>query len=192
MNQGGIVDKVFGGWELTGLFQWSTGAPISFVDGRGTLNRGTYSGRQGVNTNLTAEQIRNLTGVFEANGNIYFINPSIINAAGQAATGYINASNTNALFNGQVFFNVPEGSTGNLGRTLIDGPSGYNINAALLKNIRFTERVRVQLRAEAFNVLNNVRFIQNTQFASINSTQFGRITGASAAREMQFAFRFEF
>jgi hypothetical protein len=60
---------------------------------------------------LTADQIRNLTGVFEANGNIYFINPSSYQRSRTVLqTGYINPANTNALFNGQVFFNVPEGS----------------------------------------------------------------------------------
>ena len=52
--------------------------------------------------------------------------------------------------------------------------------------------MRVQLRAEAFNLLNNTNFIQNTQFANINSTSFGQITSAFAPREIQFAARFEF
>lgn len=192
LNQGGILDKIVGGWELTGLFQWGTGSPITFVDSRGTINRGTYSGRQTANSSLTNEQIQDLTGIFEANGRIYWINPSIINTTGRAAEGYINPSNANVLFNGQVFFNVPEGQTGNLGRTIINGPSTYNINSALLKNIRFGETIKVQLRAEAFNLLNNVNFFNNTQFANINSTTFGQITSAGAARTMQFAFRFEF
>ncbi|MEK7724145.1 MAG: hypothetical protein AAB336_07355, partial [Acidobacteriota bacterium] len=191
-NQGGVLDKIVGGWELTGLFQFGTGSPISFVDSRGTLNRGAYSGRQTANSSLSNQQIQDLVGIFEANGRIYFINPSIINTTGRAAEGYINPSNSNALFNGQVFFNVHEGQTGNLARTIINGPSTYNINSALLKNIRFGETIKVQLRAEAFNLLNNVRFFNNTQFANINSTTFGQITSAGASRTMQFAFRFEF
>lgn len=193
LNNGGIVDKIFGGWEIGGLAQWTTGAPISFIDSRGTLNRGARSGRQTAFSSLSNDDIRALSGIFELNGNIYFINPSIIGATGQASTGYsYTGLNSNTPFSGQVFFNVAPGQTGNISRTLINGPKFFNINASLLKNIRFGENIRVQLRAEAFNLLNNVNFFNNTQFANINSATFGQITSAAAARQMQFAFRFEF
>ncbi len=192
LNNGGIIDKIFGGFELSGIVQTSTGSPISFVDSRGTLNFAGRSGRQTPNSSLTNAQIRALSGYFEANGNIYFINPSILNANGQASTGYINPTNSNTAFSGQVFFNVESGTTGNVARTLLNGPRQFNINASLLKSVRFTESTRVQLRLEAFNLFNNVSFFNNTQFANINSTSFGRITSAAAARQIQFAARFEF
>lgn len=187
LNKGGIMDKIFGGWELSGLGQWTSGAPISFVDSRGTYNRAARSARQTPTSTLSNDQIQALTGVFEQNGRIYWINPSIIGPQGAASNGY----NTTP-FAGQVFFNNAPGQTGNIGRMLIDGPGYFNVNMALLKNIRFTETMRLQLRAEAFNVLNNVNFAQNTQLANINSTTFGQITGAFGPREMQFAARFEF
>lgn len=192
LNNGGIIDKVFGGFELSGLLNLQSGVPISFVDSRGTLNRGARSGRQTPFSNLTNEQIRALVGVFEANGNIYYINPSIIGVNGAASAGFINPANSNAAFNGQAFFNVAPGQTGNVARTLISGPKFFNVNAALLKNIRFTESLRIQLRMEAFNLLNNTNLQNNTQFANINSATFGQITSAAAARQIQFAARFEF
>jgi hypothetical protein len=193
LNNGGIVDKIFGGWEIGGLAQWTTGAPISFVDTRGTLNRGARSGRQTAFSSLSNDDIRALSGVFELNGNIYFLNPSIINPNGQGSSGYIYPGlNSNQPFTGQVFFNVGPGQTGNLQRTIINGPIFFNVNASLLKNIRFGENIRIQLRAEAFNLLNNVNFFNNTQLANINSATFGQITSAAAARQIQFAIRFEF
>jgi hypothetical protein len=190
LNNGGVVDKIFGGWEFAGIAQWFSGAPITFVDTRGTLNRSARSARQTPFSTLTNDQIRALVGVYEANGNIYFINPSIISSQGAASNGYGSAA-----FNGQAFFNVAPGQTGNVGRALIDGPAFFNINAALLKNIRFGERMRLQLRAESFNLLNNVNFnISSTQqLTNINSTSFGQLTStANSAREFQFAIRFEF
>ncbi len=193
MNHGGALDKLFGGWELSGLMQWGTGAPISFLDTRGTLNRGARSGRQTAYTTLTSTQIRALSGIYEANGRIYYINPTIIGPTGAAATGYTYPGlSTNTTFDGQAFFNLAPGQTGSLARTVINGPRSLNVNAALLKNIRFTESMRIQLRAEAFNVLNNTNFFNNTQLANINSTSFGQITSAGAARILQFAARFEF
>ncbi len=191
LNQGGIVDKIIGGWEISGLAQWATGAPITILDGRGTIN--TASGRQTPNSTLTNDQIQALQVISEVNGNIYWINPSILNATGQASPGYITPSNpNNVTFAGQVFFNPAEGTTGNMGRAIFNGPRTFNMNAALLKNVTFTESMRVQLRMEAFNVLNNTNFLANTQFPNITSTLFGRVTAAGAARSMQFAFRFEF
>jgi hypothetical protein len=188
LNQGGLVDKVFGGFELSGLMQWTSGAPITFVDTRGTFNRTGRSARQTPNSSLTSAQIQALAGVFRAeNGNIYFIDPSILNGNGQASAGY---GSTN--FASQVFFNVDPGQTGTVERAVIDGPSYFNVNMALLKNIRFTETMRLQLRMEVFNVFNTVNFIQNTQFANINSTTFGQITSTYDPRQVQFAARFEF
>jgi len=188
LNYGGWLSKIFiGGWELSGLGNWQSGAPITFVDTRGTFNRSARSGRQTVNSTLNNQGIQNLVGIFEQNGRIYWINPSIINASGQASAGYGAAA-----FTGQVFSNVEPGQVGNIGRALIDGPSYFNINMALLKNIRFTESMRLQFRVESFNLLNNVNFVQNTQFANINSTSFGQISSAFGPREIQFAARFEF
>jgi hypothetical protein len=55
--------------------------------------------------------------------------------------------------------------------------------------------MRLQLRAEAFNLLNNTNFTFATaaeQRQSITSQSFGQVTDTTAARVMQFAFRFEF
>lgn len=195
LNQGGIVDKVFGGFEFSGIVQWSSGAPITFVDPRGTLNRAGRSARQTPYTNLTNEEVRALAGVYEANGNIYFINPSVLLQT-QNANGTFNSVGSqgfgNTPFSGQAFFSVNPGQTGNLQRAIIDGPKFFNANVALLKNIRFGESIRVQLRAEAFNLLNNVNFFNNAQFPTITSTTFGQITSTSDPRIFQFAARFEF
>ncbi len=204
LNQGGIVDKIFGGFELSGLVQTGSGAPITFTDTRGTLNRGSgtpvgaqqRSGRQTATSNLTNEEIRALSGVFEQNGNIYFINPNVLLQTRNPTTGTFSSTASSGFgstpFAGQVFFNANPGQTGNVARTLINGPRTFNVNAALLKNISFTESVRIQLRMEAFNLFNNVNFLNYLQFSSINSTSFGQLTQASAARQIQFAARFEF
>jgi hypothetical protein len=191
LNNGGLVDKVFGGWEISGLMQWTSGAPITFTDTRGTLNRNGRSARQTPNTTLTNDELRALSGIFEENGKIYFINPAVINpTTGQASGGFGTTP-----FAGQVFFNTNPGETGNMARNVIDGPKYFNINAALLKNIRFGERMRLQLRAEAFNLLNNVNYTFGTageQRQAITSTTFGQVTDTTAPRRMQFALRFEF
>jgi len=174
LDFGGVADKIFGGWELSGIVQWTSGTPISFVDNRGTVNRQGRSGRQTPQTSLTGEEIRALGGVFEQDGTFYFINPDAITTP--------------------VFFPNAPGQTGNTPRAIVNSPKFFNIDMALLKNIRFSESTRLQLRAEAFNVLNNVNFTPPAtgQLQLITAANFGQITGSTAARTLQFAARFEF
>jgi hypothetical protein len=80
-------------------------------------------------------------------------------------------------------------------------PWKFNWDASIIKNIPITEKVRFQMRAEFFNVLNRANFAftaANAQFtqANINATTFGRLLGTSPAgspaRVIQFAGRLEF
>jgi hypothetical protein len=199
LNRGGAIDQIFGGWELSGLLQWTSGAPITFIDTRGTLNRTARSARQTANTNLTNAEIRALGGIFEQNGNIYYINPAVLLQTLNPATGRYSSTASQGYgttpFAGQAFFNTNPGQTGNMARAILNGPKFFNINASLLKSFRFTESVRLQLRAEAFNLLNNTNFTFATaaeQRPGINGTTFGQVTDTTAARVMQFAFRLEF
>lgn len=204
LNQGGAIDRIFGGFELSGLFQITSGAPITLVDTRGTLNRSGRSTRQTPFSTLTNDEIRALAGTFvgssvAGDNNVYFINPNILSIARNANGTYSStASNGYSLtgagtFPGQAFFNVQPGQTGNVARAIFDGPNYYNVNLALLKNIRFTESMRLQLRAEAFNVFNTTNFaITANQLSNINSQTFGQFTTTFVPRELQFAVRFEF
>lgn len=204
INQGGWVDKLVGGVQFTSIVNISSGVPISILDPNGTLNRTARSPRQTAFSNLTPEQIRALIGRFELNGVNYWINPSVIfsptnpvpSGAGTATAGSFTASPGNLAFPGQAFFRVAAGQTGNLPRNFLSGPMYFNWDAGLIKNVRFGERINVQVRAEAFNVLNNVNFFVGEQSGIFNvgSTNFGKILPGSeySPRIMQLAFRLEF
>ncbi|HEY0728285.1 MAG TPA: hypothetical protein VGD38_09465, partial [Pyrinomonadaceae bacterium] len=79
MNQGGLANAIFGGWELTSIVKVATGAPFSILDTRGTLNRTGRSARQTATSNLTKDQIKDLIGIFHTPEGVFFINPSVIN-----------------------------------------------------------------------------------------------------------------
>jgi hypothetical protein len=102
-----------------------------------------------------------------------------------------------APFAGQVFFfNGTNGApaTGNLPRNFLDGTPFFAWDAGLAKNFRFSESMRLQLRMEAFNVLNTT-VLSQTADLNINSNNFGLITttrAASNARIIQFGARFDF
>lgn len=193
LNQGGLVDRIFGGFQVSAILRVSTGAPINISDPRGTLNRGAArSTRQTPQTSLTVPQIRDLLGIFDTPCGIFYINPAVTNinmsdcSGGRAANGFGQPT-----FPGQVFFNNAPGQTGSLERFAINGPLYANLDMGLFKTIRITENVRFQIRAEAFNVMNRVNFFSG-QNQNINSTTFGRMTSTFSPRIIQFAGRIEF
>lgn len=184
LSGGGVLDYVFGGWNLGNVVQVFTRPPLLFLDANGTLNRNARSQFQTGSSSLTNDQIKDLLGIREQNGIIYYIDPRVISTSGRATDGALSP------FSGQVFFSNLPFTTGNIQRYNINGPVFWNWDASLQKAFRVTEGSRIVVRAEAFNVTNSTRFASpNT---NLNSATFGRVTAASAARVMQFGARFEF
>jgi hypothetical protein len=84
----------------------------------------------------------------------------------------------------------PLGQIGNANRRFFSGPGLNNWDIALLKNTNFTESKVLQLRFETFNTWNHAQFENPT--GVINSSQFGVVTNARAARVMQVGAKFLF
>ena len=218
-NQGGWVDMVFGGFQLGSIFTASSGPPLGIIDPRGTANLAFFSGRQSATSTLTGDQIKDITGNFNTPNGIYFIDPKYLFATitnpttGQTQAGFdlyqplpagfqltsVRGASPigTAPFANQVFFFNGAGQVGNLPRNFINGLPYWNWDASLIKNIRFNERMKLQLRMEAFNVLNK----QLPAFSAdlnVDSNSFGRVTSTntvtnpSAPRIIQFGARFDF
>ncbi|HEY6243494.1 MAG TPA: TonB-dependent receptor [Pyrinomonadaceae bacterium] len=204
-DHGGAVDRLVGGWQLGGILRINTGTPLTIVDPRGTLNRAGRSANQTAVTDLTNAQISNLIGIFKQNGIVYYINPSVINTDGRGAAAFGQPA-----FSGEEFFDNGPGQFGTLARSTINGPMFTELDMSLTKSIRLNERMRFQIRADAFNLLNHTNFLtgiltpglnlngtSNTIF-NINSPTFGQITSANTIggsglnRVIQVAGRFEF
>ena len=86
---------------------------------------------------------------------------------------------------------------GNLGRNALTGPSFVNTDLSLVKNTKLTERMNLQFRAEAFDVLNHPNFgnpnlnAQSSTFGRITSTRFP--TGDfGSARQLQLSLKVQF
>jgi hypothetical protein len=119
-------------------------------------------------------------------------------------SSWINYSATN-----QVLV-APSGTFGSLGRNAITGPSFVNTDFSITKDTRITERLKLQFRAEAFDLFNHPNFgnpnlvlptfpagtttptaAQLGSFNQITSTRFP--TGDfGSARQMQFALKLMF
>jgi hypothetical protein len=88
-------------------------------------------------------------------------------------------------------FSVPVLSFGDVGRNSMRSSHVITSDISLLKNFSYSEKVYLQFRAEAFNVMN----IQNygAPDTNISDTTAGQISGlASPPRQLQFALRLNF
>ena len=66
---------------------------------------------------------------------------------------------------------------GNLGRDVLRAPGMWNQDLSIAKDFSITERVRLQLRGDAFNALNHTNLSGLT--TNITSSAFGRLTSAT-------------
>ncbi len=156
------------GWEITLIEQVQSGNPINFHT---------------TNTSFTGAQT---------------LRPSVI---GSVQTGYLPATNGNPAYvtyvdNPSVFVN--QGAAfGNLGRNVIIGPGFTNLDVALIKNTKLTERLSWQVRADAFDLLNQANFGQpgstfgTSTFGLITSTRFPPGDSGSS-RQLQVAMKLIF
>jgi hypothetical protein len=88
-----------------------------------------------------------------------------------------------AFLNPAAFVAPAPGEWGNAARNSITGPGQFTLNAALARGFHLTERINMDLRVTATNVLNHVTFASwNT---TVNSAQFGVPTRANSMRTIQ-------
>ena len=161
------LDRVIGGWTLGSIMVWQSGAPFSIISGRGTLNREARSYYNTADTTITGAALKQVVK-FQMTGNgPLIVSPSALNTDG---TG-VNADGQ-PFFQGQVFYNPPAGTLGELQRRMFSGPWTFNIDMSLLKTIPITEHHNVELRMDAFNSLNHATFWVGDQY--INSVLPGQ------------------
>ncbi len=173
----GLVDKVVGGWQVSGITVFQNGqpfsvtytAPGSFTDASGNVWTNLASGR--------ANRVMGVPFYPTAKTRQQWFNPAAF------------AAPTNAA-------GIPGGAYGNSGYDMLRGPRYQSWDVNLEKNIEWKERYRVQLRADAFNVFNHPNF--GIPAANISNTStVGTITSVSSTptyqqRTVEFAAKFNF
>lgn len=172
-QQRGLVGKIAGGWEVSGIGSYYTGLPYTVT------TSGTDPGGLGIIGSSSAS-----------------LRPNVGVTASCPTGNPNNFSGRNRLawFNTACFTAVPAGVhvPGDAGRGIINGPGyeGWNLSAS--KNIVFKERFRFQLRGEASNAFNHTN---PSTFGSLSTTGgvlFGQVTGYRDPRIIQLAGKFYF
>jgi hypothetical protein len=180
-------EKIFGGWKFTGITTMQSGFPISIsTSALSSLESDAFSfygSSDNPNQISPVSTVNPRTGpqsTFKGKNN-YWFNPA--DFANVPRCTY--APVTHALLNGAVC-----GQFGNTGRDPLHGPGINNTDFALLKDTKISEGKNLQVGIEAFNIFNHAQF--NNPNGNVNSTSFGRITGAAAGRIVQLRAKFNF
>jgi len=97
-------------------------------------------------------------------------------------------------FDTSTFFQPPAGQEGNVARNSIYGPGYVQGDVSIFKTLTLTERLKTELRAEAFNVTNTPQFTNPGGNWNPSDSNFGLITGTRQAseRQLQMAVRILF
>jgi len=93
-------------------------------------------------------------------------------------------------FNTAAFVQPGPGFYGTTARNYLRGPGFNNWDMSLAKSVALTERMRFQLRLDAFNTFNHPHF--NAPNSTIGSPGFGSITTAQPGRILQLGAKFQF
>jgi hypothetical protein len=161
MSWSPFVNAVLGGWAVNAIDTAQTGFPLS-----PTTANTSNSGSNALRPNNNGQD------------------PALSGPVSKRLNGYLNAKD----------FSLPAAFTfGNTSRTLpnVRAPGLENIDFSLFKAFHIRERLTMQFRAEAFNLLNQVVF--GTPNMTVSAAAFGTITSQSnTARQLQFALKLLF
>jgi hypothetical protein len=134
-----VVDAIAGGWSLSGIVSWMTGQPFSISSGILTAN------------NLRSSRAQ-LTGPIPSFGLTSGI-------AGNVGPGWIPDSALPQLNPTTAPFGIAApGTYGNQGRNDFYGPRFVNFDMTMQKQFSISERWKVEMRADAFNIFNHPNF----------------------------------
>ena len=162
LGKSGFAHAITKDWRISAIFQVQSGFPFTISVFGDTANAGTLLGENPIRANYT----------------------------GQAIFG--SGTHTAASwFNPAAFATPPAFTFGNVGRNSIYGPGRQTLDLALQREFTITEKVKFQVRVEAFNALNHTNLGTPNRF--VNTPQFGTITeAATPPREIQFGARLSF
>ena len=171
-NVGGVADKIVTGWGVSGVTTLQSGYPLQ----------------------ITA-QGNNLSSFFGAGT----IRPNFVGGCEQTISGS-QQSRLNQWFNVNCFTQPGVYNFGNLGRTdsALRASGIANYDLSLAKKTTITEQIKLEFRAECFNLANRVQFgnpntVLNPSTLGTPNNQFGKVTSTlNQPRLFQLAMRLSF
>jgi Carboxypeptidase regulatory-like domain len=178
-NSNSIVNAIFGGWGLNGLWRWTSGFPFTVGAGAGWATDFELEG----SSVLTGPKPK--TGVFRDSSGDPTVFKDPTNLVCACGPGTLAGSNFRATMPGEA------GQ-----RNIFRGPGFFGIDAGLAKTWNFSESKMIKFSWEVFNVTNSVRFDAAGSLINqdlVDITGFGKFNAMlTSPRVMQFQLRFGF
>ena len=180
------------GWTLYPIVTYRSGIPMTVFAGLSTTRTRPGASGAGDGGLTLANQVGSFH-TFDPHGNPTLTNPN----SGDTTTGnyYFDPS----VFSNDQFLadgfdpvgNPADRTYGTSGRNAYRGPDRINFNLTVAKiTSLFQERVKLEIRADFFNILNHTEFANPS--TSIGSSLFGQVTNTYDPRIIQLAARFTF
>jgi hypothetical protein len=172
-----VVRHVLGDWQVGGIVSAATGRPITVLQGTEISGTGIGNDRGTYCTGKGAAGDACQAGITAYGNN---------SCAGATATcvSWLNAAafeptKVGGANNATIF-----GTFGDIGKNALRLPGTFNWDMQLSKYINFTERWKLQLRAEYFNIFNHPNFApESTSTGTVNGTDqisaFDKLNGNS-------------
>lgn len=177
---GGLVDRIFGGIQVSGIFRIQQGTPLVFSldpEQGGFLELAGIFGR--LRPNLTGQPIAANQRVADPNnpGRFFILNPAAFAAPPRydAAPAFTIDGVVNPAY--AAYYSDPTRFFGNAPLVNTDFRSDryFTADMSILKKTRITERVAFEVGAEFFNVLNQVLYLPPDTFLGQQDGALGNI-----------------
>ena len=173
IDMGGFFDKVLGGWTMTGIHQYRSGDPI-IVSASGA-NNAIFNASTRPDWLTNVPTIIDKGEAVRTNGGTPYLNPAAFARVPFTANGIPTRLGTAP----RVLPNI---------RT----PAFFSEDVGVSKNVMIKERLKFEIRGDAFNLFNRARRGGLVTDVS-NVALFGRLTGQQVGpRSIQVAARIEF
>jgi outer membrane receptor protein involved in Fe transport len=188
-------NQLFEGWELTTIVQSQSGNPVNLLAGNAVALAGATAANANSLTGLATLRPDQVGEVqYVGSPNQWFTNTVCDPRPGGSCPSGSAFALPVSVAGGRTVYHF-----GSLGRNVIVGPRFDNVDFSVIKNTSLSEDVRVQFRAEFFDVLNHANFGQPGRVAQPGSTTFGVITNtrfatgdSGSSRQIQFALKLLF
>jgi hypothetical protein len=183
-NFTGVKKVALGGWQTNSIVAWQSGKDFSITN---SSSGGGYSDRASPTYNNGPDRPNQVGNPYAA-GNI------------GSCVGPTQVRTITAWFNPCAFAPQTLDTVGNAARNSLYGPHFRHVDLSLFKDFPITEGLKVQFRAEAFNISNTPSFYIDNNVNSgpdtrLGNPNFGQIISTDPnynPRQLQFALKLQF
>ena len=180
----GFANKLTRNWQISPIISFGTGNPVQITSGKDVSLSGQSQDRPDVLSPTLVHQTTQ-TG----NAPMVF-NPAAFVCADALAAAVASPGATANLSPNCPAATAANASFGNLGRFSVFGPGFINWDMALVRRFQFTERWKLEGRADFFNIMNHANW--NNPNTGLTGSTFGLVTGFSSPRIIQMALKLYF